>query len=56
MIEKKVTVLLPTYNEANNIPPLLRALHDELEPVCMIVLILPQQLLDVCRKRTHRYD
>jgi dolichol-phosphate mannosyltransferase len=27
MTEKKVTILLPTYNEANNVPPLLRALN-----------------------------
>lgn len=26
MFEKKITILLPTYNEANNVPPLLRAL------------------------------
>lgn len=27
----KVTILLPTYNEANNVPPLLRALHASLD-------------------------
>ncbi len=31
MTEKKVTILLPTYNEANNIAPLLRALHVTLD-------------------------
>lgn len=31
MSDKKVTILLPTYNEANNIAPLLRALHRVLD-------------------------
>lgn len=42
MSEKKVTILLPTYNEANNIAPLLRALHkalDETEHTYEILII-----------------
>lgn len=31
MSDKKVTILLPTYNEANNVPPLLRALNAALD-------------------------
>ena len=31
MSDQKVTILLPTYNEANNVPPLLRALHASLD-------------------------
>lgn len=31
MEQTKVTILLPTYNEANNVPPLLRALHASLD-------------------------
>lgn len=31
MSDKKVTILLPTYNEANNVPPILRALNAVLD-------------------------